>query len=179
MTASNGLSKQHPCLLLSWPQGYSGAVHMAELGLYMQGTANSSHCIQQQTCQPLGGHSVWAATPPLLSETSPKDNMPVILVVAAADTVAFFHDAAKVCMQLTCSLTVSSLSRGGRHVSSVSMQWACPSYTVLLCAGPHLMGTGCFDLCCRGLMPRCLALLHCWRQLISYTTRDLMTINGI
>ncbi|GFH21383.1 Ncstrn_small domain-containing protein, partial [Haematococcus lacustris] len=48
------------------------------------------------TCQALGGFSVWAALPPLPTNTSAglptRSGLPVTLVTAQLDSNAFFHD---------------------------------------------------------------------------------------
>ncbi|CAL8470795.1 g10337 [Coccomyxa elongata] len=74
-------------------KGFRGPVHVAELDATMWAAGNASACITQGTCLPLGGHSVWAALPPL--PASGKDNRPIILVAAGVDSMAFFHDRTK------------------------------------------------------------------------------------
>lgn len=80
---------------------FSGAVHVADVDGSMTARGDSLNCIEQGTCQPMGGHSVWAAMPPLPPmqeelpdglETERKD---VVLVVAQADTDAFFKGLAQ------------------------------------------------------------------------------------
>lgn len=80
--------------LPSEPQGFRGPVHVAELDATMWAAGNASACITQGTCLPLGGHSVWAALPPL--PASGSDNRPILLVAAGVDSAAFFHDRTKV-----------------------------------------------------------------------------------
>lgn len=68
----------------------------------MSATANSSYCIQQQTCQPLGGHSIWAAAPPLAEpQNDGHDNMSLVMVLAPVDSTAFFK--AKTVVGCTCT----------------------------------------------------------------------------
>ena len=61
----------------------------------MYAAGNASACVAQGTCTPLGGHSVWAALPPL-PRGGRDDGLPITLVLAGVDSTAFFHDAAKV-----------------------------------------------------------------------------------
>ena len=44
-------------------------------------------------CLPVGGHSVWAAMPPLLNTTGAAGNLPITLVLASMDSAALFHDS--------------------------------------------------------------------------------------
>ncbi len=55
---------------------------------------NASACLQQNTCKPVGGYSVWGAVPPLPANSS--ISRPTILVVAQVDSMDFFHDAIQV-----------------------------------------------------------------------------------
>ena len=75
-------------------QGFEGALHTATLNNEMSGEHNSSHCLRLGQCDPLGGHSVWAAMPPFsFGRTGKKgDNLPTTLVVAQMDGVGLFHD---------------------------------------------------------------------------------------
>jgi hypothetical protein len=75
-------------------QGYRGALHMASMDAEMLGGGNASACIEAGTCQPLGGHTVWAALPPL--PKTRQDGRPVTIVAAGIDSSAFFHARAKV-----------------------------------------------------------------------------------
>ena len=76
-------------------QGFRGPLNVAELDASMFATGNASACIAAGSCQPLGGHSVWAALPPLAKPGS-EDAKPLTLVLAGVDSTAFFHDRAKV-----------------------------------------------------------------------------------
>lgn len=80
----------------AWVQGMSGPLNVARMRLTMEGAGNSSACLAARTCLPLGGHSVAGALPPLRNATGPGGNMPLILVLAAMDTTAFFHEKAQV-----------------------------------------------------------------------------------
>ena len=75
-------------------QNFNGPLHEAELDATMFASGNASECITQGSCLPLGGHSVWAALPPL--PVTGSDNKPVVLVAAGMDSTAFFHARAKV-----------------------------------------------------------------------------------
>lgn len=66
----------------------------------MTGEANSSYCLAQQTCQPLGGHSVWASAPPMGPLQRAPAPMPLIMVLAPMDTTAFFKAGTVVNMQI-------------------------------------------------------------------------------
>ncbi|KAK9823947.1 hypothetical protein WJX72_006597 [[Myrmecia] bisecta] len=75
-------------------QVFLGALHWGELDSSMLAQHNASACLAAQHCYPLGGHSVWAALPPLQQAQPAAASQPVIMVVAQMDTTAFFHDAA-------------------------------------------------------------------------------------
>lgn len=64
----------------------------------MAAEGNSSACLKDRTCLPIGGHSVWAAIPPLPAAGSDprEDVLPVILIVANLDSTAFFQPEALV-----------------------------------------------------------------------------------
>lgn len=61
----------------------------------MQAEGNSSTCLEQRTCEPLGGHSVWAAMPPYPADGG-IDGLPVTLIVAQMDGIGLFHDLIRV-----------------------------------------------------------------------------------
>ncbi len=76
-------------------------MHMAELEAGMAAEGNSSACLEARTCLPIGGHSVWAAMPPLAAAdpdgTRPQeDDLPITLVLASMDSTAFFQPEALV-----------------------------------------------------------------------------------
>ena len=75
-------------------QGFNGPLHEAELDATMFAAGNASACITQGSCLPLGGHSVWAALPPM--PVSGGDSKPIVIVTAGIDSTAFFHDRTKV-----------------------------------------------------------------------------------
>lgn len=55
------------------------------------GTHNSEACLQEGTCLPLGGYSVWSALPPINVSSSNK-RKPIVLTVASMDSASFFRD---------------------------------------------------------------------------------------
>ena len=74
-------------------QGFRGPVYVAELDDRMYAAGNASACIAAGSCMPLGGHSVWAALPPVPPAGDAKSTT---LVLAGVDSTAFFHAQAKV-----------------------------------------------------------------------------------
>ncbi|KAF8389207.1 hypothetical protein HHK36_025900 [Tetracentron sinense] len=70
-------------------------VDVAEFDLVMQttkaGTHDSESCLQEQSCLPLGGHSVWSSLPPI-NISSSKWTKPLLLAVASMDSASFFRD---------------------------------------------------------------------------------------
>jgi hypothetical protein len=78
--------------------GESTAVHVARMELHMQATGNASSCINDKTCYPLGGYSVWAALPPLpplynqrAGPNKMENQLPTLLVIAQIDSTSLFH----------------------------------------------------------------------------------------
>ncbi|XP_061340339.1 nicastrin [Gastrolobium bilobum] len=69
--------------------------NVAEFDLVMQtmksGTHDSEACLQEATCLPLGGYSVWSSLPPI-NISSIKQSKPIILTVASMDSASFFRD---------------------------------------------------------------------------------------
>lgn len=75
-------------------QDYKGALHNAHLETIMSASVNASTCIKQHTCQPLGGHTIWAAAPPLaLTADSSPSQLPVIMLLAPVDSDSLFKSA--------------------------------------------------------------------------------------
>ena len=75
-------------------QEYRGVLHHAHVETEMLAKDNSSTCINQRTCQPLGGHSVWGAAPPLPPQAdSASHQLPLIMLLASVDSDAFFRSA--------------------------------------------------------------------------------------
>lgn len=76
-------------------RGYKGALHNAHMETIMSASGNASTCIKQQTCQPLGGHSIWAAAPPLpITADSSPSQLPIIMLLAPVDSDSLFRSAA-------------------------------------------------------------------------------------
>ena len=67
---------------------------MAQGDSSMAAKRDSAYCLKEGTCQPLGGHSVWAAFPPL--PQAPQAPKPILLVTAGMDGAGLFHDAIQV-----------------------------------------------------------------------------------
>ncbi|KAJ7960071.1 Nicastrin [Quillaja saponaria] len=68
---------------------------VAEFDVVMQtvkaGTHDSESCLQEETCLPLGGYSVWSSLPPI-KISSLDQSKPVILAAASMDSASFFRD---------------------------------------------------------------------------------------
>ncbi|KAM5558159.1 nicastrin [Rosa sericea] len=68
---------------------------VAEFDLVMQtmkaGTHDSKSCLEENTCLPLGGYSVWSSLPPI-NISSSVQSKPIILAVASMDSASFFRD---------------------------------------------------------------------------------------
>jgi hypothetical protein len=81
-----------------WGQGFAGKLHYATLDLEMSAKGDSRRCLTDQTCVPLGGHSVWAALPPLPSPGAGDSEgmLPITMVLAQIDGSGLFHDSVKV-----------------------------------------------------------------------------------
>lgn len=71
------------------------ATKVTEFDLVMQttkaGTHDSESCLNEGTCLPLGGYSVWSALPTTNVSASSKDK-PIVLAVASMDSASFFRD---------------------------------------------------------------------------------------
>ncbi|KAK8928274.1 Nicastrin [Platanthera zijinensis] len=67
--------------------------NVAEFDLVMQTTKSENHdstsCLKEQSCLPLGGYSVWSALPPIYTGEPPKS---ILLVMASMDSGSFFRD---------------------------------------------------------------------------------------
>ncbi|CAF1855252.1 unnamed protein product [Brassica napus] len=68
---------------------------VAEFNMVMEttkaGTHNSEACLQEGTCLPLGGYSVWSSLPPI-NVSSSNNRKPIVLTVASMDSASFFRD---------------------------------------------------------------------------------------
>ncbi|GJW14258.1 nicastrin [Tanacetum coccineum] len=71
------------------------ATKVTEFDLVMQttkaGTHDSESCLNEGTCLPLGGYSVWSALPTTNVSASSKKK-PIVLAVASMDSASFFRD---------------------------------------------------------------------------------------
>lgn len=80
---------------LNKQQNFKYPVNMAEFDLVMQtaksGTHTSESCLEEGTCLPLGGYSVWSSLPPI-NVSSSLPEKPIIMAVAAMDSASFFRD---------------------------------------------------------------------------------------
>ncbi|CAH8308715.1 unnamed protein product [Eruca vesicaria subsp. sativa] len=69
--------------------------HVAEFNMVMEttkaGTHNSEVCLQEGSCLPLGGYSVWSSLPPI-NVSSSNNRKPIVLTVASMDSASFFRD---------------------------------------------------------------------------------------
>ena len=72
-------------------QGFTGALQTALLDTTMAGKHNSTACLAAGACDPLGGHSVWAALPPFAAGATESD-LPLVLVLAQMDGSGLFHE---------------------------------------------------------------------------------------
>ncbi|KAG8373502.1 hypothetical protein BUALT_Bualt11G0030800 [Buddleja alternifolia] len=67
---------------------------VAEFDLVMQttksGTHDSASCLNEGTCLPLGGYSVWSALPPI--NISSPQTKPILLTMTSMDSASFFRD---------------------------------------------------------------------------------------
>ncbi|XP_039791374.1 nicastrin-like isoform X3 [Panicum virgatum] len=54
-------------------------------------THDSTSCLKERSCLPLGGHSVWASLPPI-KNGSTEHPKPIILAITSQDSASFFRD---------------------------------------------------------------------------------------
>ena len=93
-------------------------MHVAQADSNMAGREDAAVCLKRSTCQPLGGHSIWASLPRLPTENPAlPPRLPVILVLAGMDGGGLFHDLIKVDSVPYLSLMLSQMSL---HWSSAS-----------------------------------------------------------
>ena len=101
-------------------QEYKGAVHQAHLETVMSASGNSSSCIEQQTCQPLGGHSIWGAAPPFPpSPLSASSQMPIIMLLAPVDSDSFFRSATVVSVKTSHRL-FHTMQQSFKHIGIIA-----------------------------------------------------------
>lgn len=101
-------------------QDFKGALHIAKLDNSMFAEINSSSCLAAGSCQPLGGHSVWAAMPPFPADGS-IDGLPVILVISQADGIGLFHDLIKVPIVSRVYCQIKALLQGSKGIQSIRL----------------------------------------------------------
>ncbi|GFR49894.1 hypothetical protein Agub_g11998 [Astrephomene gubernaculifera] len=110
----------------SWRAAYNaenklkGGRHVARMQLPMQAEGNSSQCIQENTCLPVGGYGVWTALPPLPdpSYNTTGSARPITLLLAQTDSNSLFHDATRAAGTATsglvaCLVALNLLARAG------------------------------------------------------------------
>ncbi|KAG2497749.1 hypothetical protein HYH03_004021 [Edaphochlamys debaryana] len=89
--------------------GVKGGRHVARMQLPMDALDNSSRCISENTCLPVGSYGVWTALPalqhPLYVNITPR---PTTLLLARMDSNSLFHDLTKAsgCGKLQMALGV-------------------------------------------------------------------------
>ena len=80
--------------------GERGTSRVAEMRFPMAAEAAAAdadpakRCLEQRTCQPIGGHSVLASVPPSPMRANDRETRAYLLVAARLDATAWFHDAA-------------------------------------------------------------------------------------
>ena len=80
--------------------GERGTSRVAEMRFPMAAEAAAAdadpakRCLEQRTCQPIGGHSVLASVPPSPKRANDRETRAYLLVAARLDATAWFHDAA-------------------------------------------------------------------------------------
>ncbi|KXZ43598.1 hypothetical protein GPECTOR_86g392 [Gonium pectorale] len=96
----------------------------------MEAEGNSSRCIADSTCLPVGGYGVWTAVP-ALPDTSYATNgsaRPITLLLAQVDSNSLFHDLTKAASSaisgLISSLVALSLLVRAGHTATYSRQLA-------------------------------------------------------
>ncbi|PNW82792.1 hypothetical protein CHLRE_06g294400v5 [Chlamydomonas reinhardtii] len=106
-----------------------GGKHVARMQLPMQAVGNSSQCISDQHCLPVGGYGVWSAVPvlpdPLYVNVSAR---PITLVTASMDSNSLFHDLTKgantAMSGLIAGLVAMSLLVRANHTATYARQLA-------------------------------------------------------
>ncbi|CAD5325620.1 unnamed protein product [Arabidopsis thaliana] len=95
LLSESGISAVHEILSKKKMKHGTYTSDVAEFNMVMEttkaGTHNSEACLQEGTCLPLGGYSVWSSLPPI-SVSSSNNRKPVVLTVASMDTASFFRD---------------------------------------------------------------------------------------
>ncbi|KCV68901.1 hypothetical protein H696_04320 [Fonticula alba] len=96
-------------------------LHAIEMRSFMHATGSSGQCLRRKQCDPLGGHSAWAASRPLGPGASKPQSF--VLISAALDTNAFFQDQAfGVGSDITAALGVLGAAHAfGEYVRSAGI----------------------------------------------------------
>ena len=108
-------------------QAYKGALQNAHMETIMSASGNASTCIKQQTCQPLGGHSIWAAAPPLpITADSSPSQLPIIMLLAPVDSDSLFRSAAVVSIHIKAAAAPPHIA----HLHAcMGKSWIAPVHT--------------------------------------------------
>ncbi|KAL0867225.1 hypothetical protein Bca101_046343 [Brassica carinata] len=95
LLSESGLSAVHEFLSKKDMKHNTFTSDVAEFNMVMEttkaGTHNSEACLQEGTCLPLGGYSVWSSLPPI-DVSSSNNRKPIVLTVASMDSASFFRD---------------------------------------------------------------------------------------
>ncbi|KAF8050660.1 hypothetical protein N665_1911s0005 [Sinapis alba] len=95
LLSESGISAVHEFLSKKDMKHKTYTSDVAEFNMVMEttksGTHNSEACLQEGTCLPLGGYSVWSSLPPI-DVSSSNNRKPIVLTVASMDSVSFFRD---------------------------------------------------------------------------------------
>ncbi|CAN7057750.1 hypothetical protein IGI04_015210 [Brassica rapa subsp. trilocularis] len=95
LLSESGMSAVHEFLSKKERKHKTYTSYVAEFSMVMEttkaGTHNSEACLQEGTCLPLGGYSVWSSLPPI-NVSSSNNRKPIVLTVASMDSASFFRD---------------------------------------------------------------------------------------
>ncbi|XP_009139441.2 nicastrin isoform X1 [Brassica rapa] len=95
LLSESGMSAVHEFLSKKERKHKTYTSDVAEFSMVMEttkaGTHNSEACLQEGTCLPLGGYSVWSSLPPI-NVSSSNNRKPIVLTVASMDSASFFRD---------------------------------------------------------------------------------------
>ncbi|KAJ0245631.1 Nicastrin [Hirschfeldia incana] len=95
LLSESGVSAVHELLSKKDMKHKTYTSDVAEFNMVMEttkaGTHNSEACLQEGTCLPLGGYSVWSSLPPI-NVSSSNSRKPILLTVASMDSASFFRD---------------------------------------------------------------------------------------
>ncbi|KAL0725857.1 hypothetical protein Bca4012_040456 [Brassica carinata] len=95
LLSESGISAVHEFLSKKDMKHNTFTSDVAEFNMVMEttkaGTHNSEACLQEGTCLPLGGYSVWSSLPPI-DVSSSNNRKPIVLTVTSMDSASFFRD---------------------------------------------------------------------------------------